>query len=286
MDNTLSSSSSDELEDIYEPPLAQKTPPTQQSQPTQESTRLIPLNVSGFGARRQPITHPVIASQTQDTLIPTQVEVPNAFASLEAMLATQNSVAQAPAPAPTSARAPMPVRRSPHTGSSGGNSSANKKLRGPNFTKEEVLSLLDTLEEMVPLGSLQWVSVCTKHEHNGWPARSADVLKRKYSSLLKKAYQVPTGDPNIPQEVQRARDVQGAFRAAARAADPSEENGGASSIFHGALAVTANNAQQVASDLEESTSSFAGLDGPNPMTIRILPFPTTASPNSHWIWAV
>ena len=116
------------------------------------------------------------------------------------------------------------------------------------------------------MGALQWARVATKHESNGYPNRSANVLKRRYQGLLKKANQVPTGNPHLPEEIKRVREVQAALRTAARAADPSQENGGVSAMFHGTNVVTSENAQQVASDLEESTSTYTGLDGPRPLT--------------------
>ena len=234
-DNEMLSSRGDE--ETFQ--LAQNSPPTQmheETQASQEETATL-MRLAAARARRHyvPPRVSVDPSQTQDTIIASQED---AFAALETFLQqegvnTQNNYGRsqvlgrsvASAPARNNACAPASTRK-----------------RGPNITGDEVLSLLDTIQDLVPLGALQWARVATKHESNGYPNRSADVLKRRYQGLLKKANQVPTGNPHLPEEIKRVREVQAALRTAARAADPSQENGGVSAMFHGTNVVTSENA--------------------------------------------
>jgi hypothetical protein len=78
------------------------------------------------------------------------------------------------------------------------------KKQGAGFSHKEVVSLLDVLEEVLPLGQGEWDTV--ERQHNGmYPdaGRTRDALKRKFAKLYPK--KIPTGDPNCPPEVRRAR---------------------------------------------------------------------------------
>ena len=79
-------------------------------------------------------------------------------------------------------------------------------VRGLSFKKDETLSLLDLVEAVLPVSPQEWDEVTNLHLQN-WPdlERSKDTLKRRFQSLyLKRA---PTGDPSIPDEVRRAKQI-------------------------------------------------------------------------------
>jgi hypothetical protein len=65
--------------------------------------------------------------------------------------------------------------------------------RGANFSREELDSFLDSVEDILPLSTTQWESVVethsTRYPDNG---RTVDSLKRKFKELHIK--RIPTGD--------------------------------------------------------------------------------------------
>ena len=77
---------------------------------------------------------------------------------------------------------------------------------GLGFSKGELDWLLEILEEHLPIGQQEWDLVLTKHEER-YPDsdRSAESLRRKFASLYRK--NMPTGDPDIPEEVRRAKTI-------------------------------------------------------------------------------
>ena len=78
--------------------------------------------------------------------------------------------------------------------------------RGLGFGKVELDSLLDLLEEHLPIGQMEWERVSNKHDER-YPSveRTVDSLRRKFASLYRK--NLPTGDPDIPREVRRAKAI-------------------------------------------------------------------------------
>jgi hypothetical protein len=80
------------------------------------------------------------------------------------------------------------------------------KKRGTGFSVEEINSLLDTIKEYLPIGMNQWEMVERVHAlHYPEHKRTRESLKRKFTLLyLTKA---PTGDPTIPAEVLRAKEI-------------------------------------------------------------------------------
>ena len=86
---------------------------------------------------------------------------------------------------------------------------AKSKAAGKDYTKKETTMLLDCMEKYKPIGSIEWNSVvdCFNSKlEEGRPERDAPSIRRKYTSLyVKKA---PTGDPNIPEPVLRAKAIQ------------------------------------------------------------------------------
>ena len=69
--------------------------------------------------------------------------------------------------------------------------------RGANFSREELDSFLDSVEEILPLSTTQWESVVEIHSSR-YPdkGRTVDSLKRKFKELHIK--RIPTGDPHCP----------------------------------------------------------------------------------------
>lgn len=108
-----------------------------------------------------------------------------------------------PPPSETTAHASAPkstkknvVKRAPKK------LSARKK--GPNFDDEEASSLLDTIEEVLPIGSQAWEEVTRVHS-SVFGERKENSLRRKFNRL--KSAKPPTGDPNCPPLVRRAKRI-------------------------------------------------------------------------------
>lgn len=78
--------------------------------------------------------------------------------------------------------------------------------RGPGFSFEEVQFLLDSIESILPVGGIQWDAVTSEHERQ-FPElrRTKEALKRKFAALYN--IKMPTGDPNIPLDVLRAKRI-------------------------------------------------------------------------------
>jgi hypothetical protein len=78
--------------------------------------------------------------------------------------------------------------------------------RGLNFTENEVTNMLDLIEDKQPIGSNEWEEIERLHAAN-FPDknRTKDTIKRKFQLLALK--EVPTGDPNIPTNVRRAKEI-------------------------------------------------------------------------------
>ena len=82
--------------------------------------------------------------------------------------------------------------------------------RGANFSREELDSFLDSVEEILPLSTTQWESVVEIHSSR-YPdkGRTVDSLKRKFKELHIK--RIPTGDPHCPPAVRRAKQLRNAI---------------------------------------------------------------------------
>ena len=82
--------------------------------------------------------------------------------------------------------------------------------RGANFSREELDSFLDSVEEILPLSTTQWESVVEIHSAR-YPdkGRTVDSLKRKFKELHIK--RIPTGDPHCPPAVRRAKHLRNAI---------------------------------------------------------------------------
>lgn len=115
-----------------------------------------------------------------------------------------------PARSPRQARRPLKPRKEIQrkTASAGRRSrgSAPSTGRGSGFTQSEVDSLLELLLEHLPLCREEWETVLRLHlERYPGVERTVDSLKRKFGALYRK--RVPTGDPHIPPEVEKAKLV-------------------------------------------------------------------------------
>ncbi|ETV64090.1 hypothetical protein H257_18970, partial [Aphanomyces astaci] len=87
---------------------------------------------------------------------------------------------------------------------------AKKSGRGKSWCPASVDLLLDITVDVLPLGKNGWEKVERRFnrlaEPKLLPIRDADALKRKF--LLLKNHAKPTGDPDCPEEVQRAKRIQ------------------------------------------------------------------------------
>jgi hypothetical protein len=85
-----------------------------------------------------------------------------------------------------------------------------EKKRGKNFSTEEIMSMLDTIEMIKAAGGNRWNQVAEEFAaisiRNKWPPRDEESIKRKFKNL--KNVRKPTGDPNCPAEVKRAKRIQ------------------------------------------------------------------------------
>jgi len=78
--------------------------------------------------------------------------------------------------------------------------------RASDYSVEEVLHFLNLMEEILPIGSQEWDQLLQLHLVD-FPTtgRTVDSLRRKYASLHRK--KIPTGDPECPVEVKKAKRV-------------------------------------------------------------------------------
>lgn len=93
----------------------------------------------------------------------------------------------------------------------GAKSIAAKKIRGKNWSEQEQLHLLEVLEEIRPINPEEWDRVKSQHD-NAFPGfhRTVATLQRVYSDLARVVE--PTGDPNIPRPVKKAKIVRELIR--------------------------------------------------------------------------
>ena len=78
--------------------------------------------------------------------------------------------------------------------------------RGKGFTKAETTTLLKAVEWILPINAEGWTKV---HEifNSKHSSRGVEGLKRKFNKLANKP--VPTGNPNIPEDVKLAKSIKG-----------------------------------------------------------------------------
>ena len=82
--------------------------------------------------------------------------------------------------------------------------------KGTNYSSEELDNFLDLVDEIFPISATQWDCVAELHLSR-YPdkGRSVDSLKRKFKELHLK--RIPTGDPNCPPAVCRAKRLRRAI---------------------------------------------------------------------------
>ena len=89
----------------------------------------------------------------------------------------------------------------------GGRGGTLRARRGPKFNDDEVMIALDFIEEILPISGLEWDSVTSMHAERFQDLdRTKESIKRKFSSLYHS--RIPTGDPECPITVLRAKRIQ------------------------------------------------------------------------------
>ena len=78
--------------------------------------------------------------------------------------------------------------------------------RGKGFTKTETTTLLRAIERILPIDADGWTEVHDIFNRKHSP-RGVEGLKRKFNKLANKP--VPTGNPNIPDDVKHAKTIKG-----------------------------------------------------------------------------
>lgn len=88
---------------------------------------------------------------------------------------------------------------------------ASGRVRGKNWSEEEQLHLMDVLQEIKPINPDEWERVKSQHDI-AFPGfnRTVATLQRVYSDLARVVE--PTGDPNIPRPVKKAKEIRELIR--------------------------------------------------------------------------
>ena len=78
--------------------------------------------------------------------------------------------------------------------------------RGFNYSITEEENLLDIIDELLPIGQMEWETVEQRHSLL-YPEqqRTVDSLKKKFRKLYNT--KAPTGNPNIPPHVRKAKAI-------------------------------------------------------------------------------
>ena len=76
--------------------------------------------------------------------------------------------------------------------------------RGKGFTKAETTTLLKAIERILPIDVEGWNEVHDFFNSKHSP-RGVEGLKRKFNKLANKP--VPTGNPNMPEDVKLAKSL-------------------------------------------------------------------------------
>jgi hypothetical protein len=82
--------------------------------------------------------------------------------------------------------------------------------KGTNYSSEELNNFLDLVDEILPISATQWDRAAEQHLLR-YPdkGQSVDSLKHKFKELHLK--RIPTGDPNCPPAVRRAKRLRRAI---------------------------------------------------------------------------
>ncbi len=71
-----------------------------------------------------------------------------------------------------------------------------------------MVSLLEVIEAIIPIGNPDWDKILNKHEHaSRYPTKdcTAESLKHKFQELA--CTKIPTGDPNMPPHIRKAKHI-------------------------------------------------------------------------------
>ncbi len=81
-----------------------------------------------------------------------------------------------------------------------------KSTQGVGYSQMEIDSLLDLLEEHLPIASMEWERIENLHKCN-FPTedRRREFLKQKFQDLYRS--KIPTGDPSMPNDIRRAKRI-------------------------------------------------------------------------------
>ena len=90
---------------------------------------------------------------------------------------------------------------------------SGRKSGCTNFSSAELLSMLCSLETVLPMGTEEWKLVTDDHREKWPPGRNTISIRRKYMGLHRMT--IPTGDPNVPPEVRQAKRIK--YKIGARA---------------------------------------------------------------------
>ncbi len=83
----------------------------------------------------------------------------------------------------------------------------SRNKRGSGYCQVEIDSLLDLLEVHLRISSMKWERVETLHKINFLAEdQTHELLKWKFQDLY--CTKIPTGDPFIPNDVRRAKEIQ------------------------------------------------------------------------------
>jgi hypothetical protein len=81
-----------------------------------------------------------------------------------------------------------------------------KARRGFKFTVPELEHLLETVDDVIPIGNPDWERIWQEHTaHYPTKERTAELLKLKFQELACK--KVPTGDLNCPPYIRDAKQI-------------------------------------------------------------------------------
>ena len=75
---------------------------------------------------------------------------------------------------------------------------------GMNYSHEELMSVLHTVNDILPIGTNEWQLVADNHAVN-YTRRDIISIRRKWQKLHR--MKIPTGSPEIPEEVLLAKKI-------------------------------------------------------------------------------
>ncbi|VEU37861.1 unnamed protein product [Pseudo-nitzschia multistriata] len=104
---------------------------------------------------------------------------------------------------PSAASAPAPAV--PPSGGQSKVEGSGRKAGTANYSEKELITLMTLIKEILPIGKSDWDMVVHRHGQNYPYGRSKDSIKTKFNRLRR--MKTPTGNPNIPESVQLAREA-------------------------------------------------------------------------------